>query len=105
MKLIFCPHCHDVVKMRVGIKTFCECGKSWGAYTDNLNAVRNEQCIPLGFTNGSLVNAINHQPEEGLGKNFEAFIIPKNVPSIRVVKDNWDFPELIETITKDENEA
>jgi hypothetical protein len=99
MKLIFCPECKDVVKLKMQEKTFCECGKSWGTYTDNLRAVINPIAIPLGFHNGFFINAIRCQPEEGMGKKFEAFVIPKVCPTIKTVEDTWELPEQIDTIT------
>lgn len=31
MKLILCPHCHDVIKLAKTVR-FCECKKSGGQY-------------------------------------------------------------------------
>jgi hypothetical protein len=82
VKLILCPSCHDVVKLLTKART-CDCGASWGKYTDNLNAVYGGDAIPLGFANGSLVKAIKDQPNEGNGKEFLAFVIPKNCDTMK----------------------
>lgn len=82
MKLIFCPDCSDVRALSTKQTRFCECGKSWGKYTDNLNAEIAGKAIPIGFTNNSFVSAIHNQPEKGMGENFVAFIIPKKCNSI-----------------------
>ncbi|MEO0869840.1 MAG: hypothetical protein AAFY17_15660 [Cyanobacteria bacterium J06642_11] len=39
MKLIFCPHCHDIRKLAYELRR-CGCGEAWGYYRDDgLNAV------------------------------------------------------------------
>ena len=86
MKLIFCPGCHDVVKLAREMR-FCKCGASCGCYkTDGLNAVYGGSAVPLGFANSSLVEAIKNQPDEGMGERFTAFVIPKSCPTFRRVE-------------------
>lgn len=82
MKLIFCPHCQDVVKLQLGERT-CMCGKSTGRYVDSQYAEIGGAAIPIGFENGSFVAALERQPESGLGSVFRAFVIPKSVPTVR----------------------
>lgn len=76
MKLIYCPHCYDIVKLHRQVTT-CECGKSFGAYLDDLHAVYFGDAIPLGIDNPSFVSALENQPASGDGTRFEAFVIPK----------------------------
>ena len=77
MKLIFCPICHDIVKLPREMDRSCQCGCSWGHYKDDgLNATYGGEAVPLGITNSSLVNAIKTQPKSGMGERFEAFVIP-----------------------------
>lgn len=84
MKLIFCPNCQDIVKLRK-TKTFCECGTSWGYYKPNgIDAVINYWAIPLGFTNSSFSKALEKRPYRGLGTKFTSFVIPKVCPTIFV---------------------
>ena len=86
MKLIFCPECSDVRKMGMK-KTYCSCKKSWGMYLkDGLNAVIGGKTIPLGFHNGFLIHALQTRPESGDGSLFKAFVIPKECPTIEVIK-------------------
>jgi hypothetical protein len=86
MKLIYCPHCHDVRKL-ARLLTTCQCGRSWGQYLeDDLHAVYGGVAVPLGFTNPSFVDALKNQPEEGLGERFEAFVIPKKCPTLRKIE-------------------
>ena len=80
MKLILCPHCQDVRKLDAEL-TICRCGKSCGKYLNDLDAVYGGSAIPLGFENSSLVSAIRHQPKQGMGERFTAFVIPKECPT------------------------
>lgn len=90
MKLIVCPKCSYVFGLKQE-PLFCLCGKSGGEYIDNLNAVIWGDAIPLGFANWSFIAALREQPESGMGKNFEAFVIPKVCPTVKRV----DAPENI----------
>lgn len=84
MKLLFCKSCQDIIKMDTETRT-CKCGSCQGAYTkDNLNAwYKGDLAVPMGFANNSLALALNTQPTEGMGKLFEAFIIPKKCPTFK----------------------
>ena len=88
MKLLFCKKCNDVVKLRRDPIT-CECGASWGRYReDGLHAeYGGEPAVLLGIANSSLFRALVLQNSlgdnpHGLGRTFEAFIIPENAPTI-----------------------
>lgn len=86
MKLIFCPHCHDIRKL-ARLLTTCQCGRSWGQYLeDELHAVYGGVAAPLGIDNSSFVDALKNQPEDGLGQRFEAFVIPKQCPTFRKIE-------------------
>lgn len=93
MKLLLCPHCQDVVRLVEVRKRACECGASWGQYTDDINAVYGGAAIMLGISNPSLQAALSDQlrlgdkkPSRGTyvsGREFAAFIIPESAPSVR----------------------
>lgn len=101
MKLLFCPHCHDVRKLHSrdhdlleASTTRCKCGKSWGYYmADELNAVYGGDAVMLGINNHSLAHAIvKNKAQSGVrdevggpvwGHNVTAFIIPESAPSVR----------------------
>jgi len=86
MKLIYCRKCGHVLSLPIGHWRFCECGQCGGRYLpDGLHAevFGGAFCLPLGFGNPSFREARNHQPESGWGRRFEAFVIPKNCPTIR----------------------
>ncbi|MEM9809391.1 MAG: hypothetical protein AAF959_29430 [Cyanobacteria bacterium P01_D01_bin.56] len=83
MKLIFCPHCHDIRKLGYDCR-YCSCGESWGYYqNDGINAVVGGKAIPLGIENSSLKRAIQGRPDQGIGSRIEAFVIPVECPTVR----------------------
>jgi len=82
MKLIFCPTCHDVRRLKAETVE-CECGDSWGEYKGDLFAEVYGKAIPLGFANSSFVQALKNRPDEGLGSRFEAFVIPRHCDTVK----------------------
>lgn len=82
MKLIYCPHCHNIVKLCRRVTT-CECRLSHGAYLDDLNAVYSGDAVPLGIANSSFIDALRNQPASGDGMRFEAFVIPKKCSTFK----------------------
>lgn len=94
MKLLYCPHCHDVRSLRTVAQienfhtdTKCRCGKSWGHYEDDLRAVYGGSAVMLGFANSSLIHAIHvektYRGRPDKGTEFTAFIIPESAPTVR----------------------
>lgn len=81
MKLLWCPKCKDVFNLVGDRWKMCSCGQARGRYIDNVNAVYSGG-MPLGFNNYSFNPAINGQPQRGLGRRFEAFVIPKECPTM-----------------------
>lgn len=82
MKLIFCPKCQDVLKLQK-FKRECMCRKSWGGYTDEVNAAIGGEAIPIGFGNNSFKDAIRMKPRDTRSVKFNAFVIPKKCESIK----------------------
>ena len=87
MKLLICKICNSVFNLTDKSKS-CECGKTKGKYTDNINAVYSGPGIPIGFGNNSLLNAMRLQnflnkvekdnPKVCCkGEEFTAFTIPE----------------------------
>ncbi|ACU76625.1 hypothetical protein Caci_7801 [Catenulispora acidiphila DSM 44928] len=51
MKLLYCAHCQDIVKL-FPEKRYCKCGKSWGHYLeDNSTTVQTFPSLSLGIAN------------------------------------------------------
>lgn len=87
MKLLLCKNCQDVIRLIQGETRTCKCGAVSGKYLDNLNAIYSgDEAIPIGFANSTLVEAIRNQSEEGMGKVFTAFVIPKKCYTIEKVE-------------------
>ena len=59
----------------------CSCGGAGGMYIDDLYAIYNGG-VPIGFQNKSFLKALRNQPKEGVGFKFEAFVIPKDCPTM-----------------------
>lgn len=77
MKLLFCKDCGSVFSLSYEEKK-CDCGKTSGKYQiDGLHAEYSGQGIPIGFANNSFGFALKHQPKQGLGQEFQAFVIPE----------------------------
>ncbi len=89
MKLLLCTACSDVIALRHH-ERYCECGKSKGRYTDELNAEYSGNALLLGFQNHSYIRAVVAQLKEGdhpdnHGREFTAFVIPSNAKTIKKV--------------------
>jgi len=83
MKLIYCPYCHDIVKLIVSRKRLCLCRKSYGAYcSDGLKAKIGGLAIPLGIANQSFEHALKDRSETGNVSQFTAFVIEKHCENI-----------------------
>ena len=95
MKLILCLVCHDVYKLTREGRRSCECGKTWGLYLeDGISAQvsNNHSTTVLGFHNGTLLDAILKQRDEGnradgLGHRFTAFLMPTNAPNVERIDE------------------
>lgn len=83
MKLIYCTHCDDIVKLTHEPRT-CECGRSGGRYfSDGLNAEIWGDAVPLGIANPSFAEALKNRPKSGhQGSRFEAFVIPEECSTV-----------------------
>ena len=100
MKLLYCNTCRDIVKLYRTTRT-CQCGATGGHYKqDGLNAIYYGPAIPLGFANSSFHEAIDSQPEFGMGTNYNAFVIPKVCPTM-VHVDLLDYIEIYEDLVDD----
>ena len=86
MKILFCKECQDCIKLVPQRESRCMCGKSRGTVKpDGLNAIISGDNCVIGFSNPSLHNAIMNQPQKGIGKDFVAFVIPKECPTVKHV--------------------
>jgi hypothetical protein len=57
VKLLYCAHCHDIVRLFPD-KRSCRCGKSWGHYLeDNSTTVQTWPSLSLGIANPDFIQA------------------------------------------------
>lgn len=85
MKLILCKHCQDIVRPYPKQVRTCHCGDVKVECLNELDIIvtaTEEWAVPIGFNNRSFVTAVYQQPEQGMGKDFTAFVIPKKCSSI-----------------------
>lgn len=87
MKLLYCPHCWDVRKLLKDAPVFCVCARSWGRYTNDIEATFGGDAVMLGISNGALARARLSQASEGdradgKGRMFAAFILPEGSPMV-----------------------
>lgn len=77
MKLLFCKNCGSIFNLDFHEKK-CKCGNVKGRYVDDVKAIYSgNDAMPIGIDNFSFAGAVSNQPEDGKGKRFEAFVIPK----------------------------
>jgi hypothetical protein len=87
MKLLFCTACQDVIRLFKDART-CKCGATGGRYLDGKNAEYwGANAMPLGFHNQEFLAALLCQPENGAGCRFDAFVIPKECPTMKKIKE------------------
>lgn len=82
MKLLRCNECCDIFNLTELWKA-CSCGETKGRYINDLEAIYDGDCTPIGFANFSFYTGVLNQPECGLGRHFTAFVIPKKCDTFR----------------------
>lgn len=87
MKLLWCPSCHDVLRLYPGPWRRCQCGRSAGRYdAAGIEGSYSGEAVPLGIVNDSFAAAIRNRPDSGRGERFTAFVIPREAPRVRILK-------------------
>jgi len=89
MKLVYCIGCGDLLQLDVTETKYCTCGNAGGKYHEGgLHAEYwGEWAVPVGIDSRDFHLAIDNQPEKGKGKEFIAFVIPKECPTFKKVED------------------
>jgi hypothetical protein len=83
MKLIFCPKCYDIIKLRYEFRT-CVCGKSGGNYLeDGIVANIVGHAIPLGIDNNSFSEAIMAYQYNKDTQALTSFLISEDSKNIK----------------------
>jgi len=86
MKLIYCTHCKSVINLNKRRK-ICPCKRSSGKMLDDLICEISGFAIVLQFGSTRFKEAIENQAEKGLGRNFDAYVLPRNTPSVKKKED------------------
>ena len=89
MKLLYCPKCHDIIRIfsKKGTR-YCSCTSSFGYSKDNVNIVIGGNGIPIGIADNTLNGALRSRPIRGKGCNFMSFVIPSNCKTVSYDKDD-----------------
>lgn len=84
MKLIYCPQCLDMTKLRMLELRRCACGASWGYYLeDDLTAEIGGCAVPLAIENDELREAVQRRPRDGRGVTLQARVLPEKYDTLR----------------------
>ena len=84
MKLIYCPECLDMTKLRMLELRRCACGKSWGYYlADDFTAEIGGLAVPIAIENDELREAVLRRPKRGRGLPLEARVLPETYETLR----------------------
>ena len=84
MKLIYCPDCLDMTKLRKLELRRCACGNAWGYYLeDDLTAEIGGSAVPIAIENDELREAVLSRPRTGRGLPVEARVLPKIYETLR----------------------
>ena len=85
MKLLYCPKCQDVRKLKFK-KTFCQCRRSWAYYQeDGRYAVCNTFAVLLGLGWTSLEKALKNKTNPMLVTHeFKAWVIGSDSEYVEV---------------------
>lgn len=88
MKLLFCPRCHDIIKLRY-TQRHCMCGLCSGYYQSDGHSAVIINGIGIGISNPSFMQALRNRPASEIDyaarnkvNNFEAWVSPVEQPRI-----------------------
>lgn len=85
MILIYCPECHDMLKISKTELRSCYCGKSSGRYdVDGSSLVLFGEAIPIRISDTSLNEAIAYRTVKGKEKKFNAYVAAVNYKGIKL---------------------
>ena len=94
MKLLYCPHCGDVVRL-FPEKRFCKCGKSWGQYLeDNATTLQTYPGLSLGISNPDFKGALDAVVENPSYFSpilaIRCWVNPTSEPDVKFVVEDAD---------------
>ncbi len=84
MKLIYCPACLDMIKLKMLELRRCDCGEAWGYYLeDDLTAEIGGTAVCVAIQNDELREAVLLRPPEGRGAAINARVLPRVYDTLR----------------------
>ena len=87
MKLIYCKKCLTITSLTRQSRV-CPCKSSGGRYEpEGLSAIYWGEAVPLGVLTLTFELAIKNQPKTGLGRGFDAFVIPEECDTFQRVEE------------------
>jgi len=92
MKLLYCGHCQDVVKLFPERRS-CKCGRSWGQYLpDNSTTVQTDYTLSIGMANPDFNEAIatfmQDQDHFSPALSIRAWLNPHSEPDVTYVPED-----------------
>ena len=97
MKLLFCGHCQDIVRLFPERRT-CKCGRSWGQYLpDNSTTVQTDYSLSVGMANPDFYAAIQLLMQDRSHFSpiltFRAWLNPDSEPDVTYVAEEASPPD------------
>jgi len=94
MKLLYCGHCQDIVRLFPERRT-CKCGGSWGHYlADNSTTVQTSHTLSIGIANPDFNQAIQtfmQEPDHfSPALSLRAWLNPNSEPDVSYVLEDDD---------------
>ncbi len=92
MKLLFCGHCQDIVKL-FPERRACKCGRSWGQYLpDNSTTVQTSSTLSIGMAGPDFNHAVSTfmQDQNYFSPAFSirAWLNPHSEPDVTYVSED-----------------
>ncbi len=89
MKLLYCGHCQDVVRLFPERRT-CKCGQSWGQYLpDNSTTVQTSYSLSLGLANPDFKEAVGtfmqNRDHFSPALSIRAWVNPDSEPDVTYI--------------------
>lgn len=106
MKLLLCTKCLSVFSLHDEMYS-CRCGEVSGRYIDNVTGIYSgTSAVPLGFNNSSFFRSVRDQPQDGMGLEFGAFVIPKECATFQeqTEENQKTYEQLIDLLREKKSE-
>lgn len=91
MKLLFCLHCHDIVRLYPERRS-CKCGRSWGQYTEDLRTtIQTSNSLSIGLANPDFIQAVetfmDRRDHFSPVLSIRAWLNPDSEPDVQYVEE------------------